>query len=536
METVGRYQIKELIGKGAMAQVYRAHDPGIDRTIAIKLLQHELIQNPEYRARFVREAKAAGVLSHPNIVTIFDVGEHEDRPYIAMELIDGATLSEVVKSGKKFQLPAVLAIGIQLARGLDYAHKKGVIHRDIKPGNIMLLKDATAIKIADFGICRIESGDATQSTHLGQVLGTPNYMSPEQVLGHVVDSRSDLFSVGVVLYQLLTGALPFEGETLATVAYKIVKEDPVPIDKLRPDLPLKLRRAIDRALKKQPERRYQSGEEFAQALQQVADEISQEADTPGKPRAFSLQWRWAASMAAIVAITMLIASAFIYHHLSLAITDQVMSYGGSLAKFMASQSALPLRIEDEHPRLQVFIEDTTSPQDFAYLVVLDAAGMIQGSNQISEIGQAYVPMRGTPLATKDPELKVQSSVLAGGRRVLDFSVPVLFLKDNQAIVGGHVHLGLFQEPLTRVANLSLVLMGVLLVVTSTAVALGGFVLAKRLLKPIRILANSLVELGKGHYDYRISETRQDEFGELFRAFDDAASKLQQRHDDASKKG
>ena len=265
MEEVGRYQVDQMVGEGAMARVYKAYDPKIDRTLAIKLLKSHLLTDEEYRVRFFREAKGAGILSHPNIVTVFDVGEEDNHPFLAMEWVEGTTLADVLKQGRKFSAKEVVEIGIQLARALDYAHRKGIVHRDVKPGNIMLVKDSLTVKVADFGICRISEADTqvqAQHTQMGDVLGTPHYMSPEQVLGEKVDSRSDLFSAGVVLYQLLTGALPFDGDSLISVAFKITKSDPPSIDKLRPDLPLALRRVIDRALKKQPDKRYQTWRGF----------------------------------------------------------------------------------------------------------------------------------------------------------------------------------------------------------------------------------------------------------------------------------
>jgi len=245
MEEVGRYQVDQMVGEGAMARVYRAYDPKIDRTLAIKLLKSHLLTDDEYRVRFFREAKGAGILSHPNIVTVFDVGEEDNHPFLAMEWVEGTTLADVLKEGRKFTAKEVVEIGIQLVRALDYAHRKGIVHRDVKPGNVMLVKDSLTVKVADFGICRITEADTHvqgQQTQMGDVLGTPHYMSPEQVLGEKVDSRSDLFSAGVVLYQLLTGALPFEGDSLISVAFKITKSDPPSIDKVRPELPLALPR------------------------------------------------------------------------------------------------------------------------------------------------------------------------------------------------------------------------------------------------------------------------------------------------------
>ena len=253
MEKVGRYQIREAIGEGAMAKVFKAYDPDINRDLAIKVLKSQLRGDSEYHLRFLREAKGAGVLSHPNIVTVFDVGDDGGHPYIAMELIEGPTLSDLVGgSNKQLPVKTVVEIGIQLVRALDYAHKKGIVHRDVKPGNIMMIRDSTTIKVADFGICRIDNSDATQATQVGNVLGTPNFMSPEQVLGEKVDSRSDLFSAGVVLYQVKTGHLPIDGEMLIHHAYKDIKPEAVSIDELVPVLPQHLCRIVDPPPKNRP--------------------------------------------------------------------------------------------------------------------------------------------------------------------------------------------------------------------------------------------------------------------------------------------
>ena len=524
---IGRFQIRDLIGQGATAKVFRAYDPEINRTLAIKVLQPELSRNEDYRMRFLREARGAGVLSHPNIVTVFDVGEVEDQPYIAMELIDGQSLSELLKEKKTLPVENVVDIGIQLAQALDYAHKRGIVHRDVKPGNIMMVKGTNTIKVADFGICRIEGGDTTQKTQVGDVLGTPNYMSPEQVLGQKVDSRSDLFSAGVVLFQLLTGALPFEGDTFVSVAINIVKSDPLTLDKLRPDLPLSLRRLVDRALKKQVDKRFQSGEEMAAALAEVAKELAETRRPKGRAR-IPLQVRWALIMAAVVAITMTVTAGFIQNRQYRALLDQVMGYGGSLAKFMATQSAVPMLSED-WAAIDVLVQDTVSRQEFSHLVVADHTNVIRGSNNAGEVGKRYVAPQAKAVTTRETGVKVQSHRLSDGREVLDFEAPILFQGRNI----GTVHLGIFQTPLSRVANLTLVLLGVLIVVTSVAVAVSSYYLAQRISGPLRVLRNSLHELAEGRYDYRIAEARDDEFGELYAAFDSTASALQQRHEPPS---
>ncbi len=524
MEHVGRYEIVDVIGEGAMARVYKAHDPEIGRTVAIKLLKSQLRDDWEYRTRFLREAKGAGVLSHPNIVTVFDAGEQEGHPYMAMEFVEGSTLADVIREKKPLTLAAVVGIGIQLAKALDYAHAKGIVHRDVKPGNIMLLRDGLTIKVADFGICRIDDSEATQATQVGNVLGTPHYMSPEQVQGEKADARSDLFSAGVVLYQLLTSTLPFEGDTLITVAYKITKTEPTPLDKLRPDLPLSLRRIVDRSLRKQPEKRFQTGAELSQALIGVAREL---AETGGakKELRIPLRVRWALIMAAVVAATMTVSAAFIYNKQRHAMMDQVMTYGASLVKFMATQTAVPMLAED-WSATDVLVQETIGRQDFSYLVVIDDAGVIRGSNDAAQEGAPYAAPQLTPVATREDGVNVQRTQLTDGRDVLDFAAPILF--QDKPI--GQVHLGMFEAPLAAVANLTLMLLGILIVVTSAAVATGSYLLAQRLSEPLRVLRNSLVELAKGRYDYRITDTRSDEFGELYSTFDRTADALQQRHD------
>ena len=525
VQRLGRYQVRELVGEGAMATVYKAYDPEINRTIAVKLLKAQLREDDEYHNRFVREAKGAGILSHPNIVTVYDVGEDNKHPYIAMELVEGPTLADYLRERKMLSTHEIVQIGIELTRALDYAHRKGIIHRDVKPGNIMLAGESHTVKVADFGICRIDDSDATQQTQIGNVLGTPHYMSPEQVLGQKVDARSDLFSAGVVLYQLLTGALPFEGDTLISVAYKITKAEPAPIDKVRPDLPHSLRRIIERALKKQPEKRFQSGEEFAKALQGVATELAEEDRAKEHGRRIPMGVRWAVIMAALVAATMSITALVLYKQQYAAMMDQVKGYGGSLAKFMATQNAVPLLSED-WAAIEVFVQETANNQDFDSLLVIDNDGIVRGSKDPAQIGTKYTPAASTAESSDDPAVKVSRTRGARGTNVLDFTAPVLF----QSKRIGEVHLGLHEAPLTRVANLMLVLLAVLTLVTTLAVAAGSFFLARRLSGPIRVLRNSLEELGRGRYDYRIAEKRNDEFGELYTTFDVAAAALEARHD------
>ena len=264
-ERFGRYEILTELGRGAMGIVYKAHDPKINRVVAVKtfsLAGQPPEEEQEYRARFFRKAEAAGRLSHPGIVTVFDVGEEPETraPYIVMEFVAGQSLDKLLLSQEDRKLPpdAALQITLELAEALDCAHGQGVVHRDLKPANILLTEDGHA-KIADFGVAKLNLATATLA---GRTLGTPAFMSPEQLNDEPVDGRSDLFSLGVILYTILTGYRPFQGNSALTVAFKVVNRDPIPATILDTGLSPGLDYIISRAIAKDPSQRYQRGIEM----------------------------------------------------------------------------------------------------------------------------------------------------------------------------------------------------------------------------------------------------------------------------------
>jgi hypothetical protein len=271
-ERFGRYEILAELGRGAMGIVYKARDPKINRVVAVKTVS--LAGQPpeeelEYRERFFREAEAAGRLSHPGIVTIFDVGEEPEThaPYIVMELVAGQSLDKLLLARDDHKLPpeVALQVTLELAEALDCAHGQGVVHRDLKPANILVTEDGH-VKIADFGVAKLNHANHTST---GRVLGTPAFMSPEQLAGEAVDGRSDLFSLGVVLYTVLTGYRPFQGNSVLTVAFKVVNRDPVPATILDTELPPGLDYIISRAIAKDPSQRYQRGMEMVRDIQEL---------------------------------------------------------------------------------------------------------------------------------------------------------------------------------------------------------------------------------------------------------------------------
>ncbi len=283
-QVIGRYEIIEELGRGAMGSVFKARDPVVGRTVALKTIHSAALsgsQSDEYRARFYREARASGVLAHPGIVPVFDVGEHEGAPFLVMEFVDGRTLADAVKKGERLTLDRVCEIGQQLAEALGYAHRQGVIHRDIKPANILLTSRAVygseRPRITDFGIAKLAASEITTT---GQLLGTPSFMPPEQFTGAPIDGRADLFSLGVILYSLATGEQPFPGETMTAVSYKVVHTDPVPPAKLNPAVPARLESVILKCLAKNPAERYQTGEEIAQDLAAIRTSAVATAQQP----------------------------------------------------------------------------------------------------------------------------------------------------------------------------------------------------------------------------------------------------------------
>jgi len=272
--TLGKYEIEKELGKGAMGIVYLGRDPKINRTVAIKTMalsqEFEEDELDEVKSRFFREAETAGNLSHPNIVNIYDVGEEHDLAYIAMEFLSGYDLTRHTKPDALLPLPTVMGIVFKACQALDVAHKSNVVHRDIKPANIMFEPESKQVKLTDFGIARITDSSKTKT---GMVLGTPSYMSPEQLSGKKVDGRSDLFSLGVTFYQLLTGKLPFKGDSMATLMYKIANEAHPGLRQIRPELIEQrpcLSAIIDKALQKDVEQRYQTGLEMARDIQRCA--------------------------------------------------------------------------------------------------------------------------------------------------------------------------------------------------------------------------------------------------------------------------
>lgn len=272
---LSKFELHELIGEGAMGVVWKAYDSVLRRYVALKLLSTQFAKTHDMRERFLREARAAGALQHPNIVTVYDLGEAEGQLFIAMELVEGRDLSELIASREPLALERKLDIVLEVLQGLHYAHERGVVHRDVKPSNVRIATDGR-VKIMDFGIARLQSADTTGS---GAIVGTPTYMAPEQITNGAISAATDVFGVGCLLYELLTYQKPFEGESLHGVLYQVLTTDPKPLRTMAPSIPASLERVVAKAMNKVPQDRYETARQMHQMLLGIRAALSGATDS-----------------------------------------------------------------------------------------------------------------------------------------------------------------------------------------------------------------------------------------------------------------
>ncbi len=523
LDKIGRYEVGDLVGEGAMARVYRARDPEIDRIVAIKLLKEELCVDKEYVNRFLRESKAAGAISHPNIVTIFDVGRLGDTPYITMEFLDEKSLADVLTENAKLTVKQVISIGIQLARALDHAHRRGIVHRDVKPGNILLMEKGQTVKITDFGIARLDSSDDLQKTNAGTILGTPRYMSPEQAAGLAVDGRSDLFSLGVILYELLTGKKAFDSNNVATLVFQIMHKDPTPIRTLSPDVPIGLQRIVAKLLAKRADHRFQTGAELAEAFGRELASIAAQEEEASRNKFVSLRVKWAALVGSAIAIVFALSMGAVYYVETGVIRGEVLDSGAALANFVATQTAVPVLSQNWVP-LELFVQDASERGSFDYLVVTDHDHIVKAATVKELVDKPFTPFTNAKTVMKSADLSASEVTLPDGKAAFLFDAPILFQKTEI----GRIYLGVDRAGMDNVLRSTLLLMSNLGLLTVLSAVGMLYVFGGLLARPIRLMSKSLHDFGAGDLDRRISETRNDEIGQLFIAFNRMADGIQAR--------
>ena len=523
MRRLGRYEVGEELGRGAMATVHQGYDPQIRRTLAIKILHDDYACDPEYRQRFLTEARAAGTLTHPGIVTIFDVGEAEGRPFIAMELVDGLTLEAYAEQFRPLLLRNVLKVAQQLAEALDYAHRHGVIHRDIKPENILVTSATVNIKVMDFGIAETLFDPEWHASDHSASAGTPHYMAPELVSGGGADNRSDLWSMGVVLYELLTGHRPFlDGET-GRVLQRVLGE-PVPEPRpIVPDCPADLVAVVRRLLERDPAKRYQSAAELLVDLQRIDEERAERERAGVGRRIVPLRLRWTAVMGGIVAMTLAMGAYLVQQKQNEVMTDLAFDYGSTLAGTIAWESAEDLLLEDSIA-MQARLHDMQANREIELLSVSDRHGRIVASSDADDLGEPRREPPGDALLLSREGQSVWSAAGPDGSEVILFEAPVRF----QDFELGHLQVALSTVSLRDAGRTTMVALSLLTVVTVLAVLLGMYVFARRLQVPLETLRGALDQIAQGRLDTRIRVRRRDDFERVFSAYNVMADSLEAR--------
>jgi serine/threonine-protein kinase len=532
VRSIGRYRIDEPIGEGAMAHVHRAHDPSIDRPIAIKLLKSEFRSDSEVSRRFLSESRAAGMLSHANIVTIYDVGEADGTPYIAMEYVDGVPLEDMLAAQGRMTADKVAMLGAQIASALAYAHAQGVVHRDIKPSNILICDNGRTAKLLDFGIARIDGRDVAASqrhaarTQAGAVLGTPRYMSPEQALGLPVDARSDLFSLGVVLYEMVTGKIAFTGAGLATLAIQIAQEQPLEIARHVPDCPKGLRFLIGKLLAKKPDQRFADAAQVAQALRREYDAATGELAQPQE--GLIKRYRLPLLLGLSTLLALGAGVDFVVKQEKAVMQDMALTSGSSIASFVARNAALHVAenagrraAEQDWAPLQAFAVAAASDPSLRNLVITDEHDVIRASSNPRLIGRRYHAVPGEAAVS----LAAGSAVTEtpGGFR---FVQPVRYA----GVPFGKVDVIIERGPLDTAQRTATLLLAGFAVFVTLVLGVCSAASVRIWSRPLHRLQRALDDVTAGNLSFRISHRRKDEIGGLFDAMNRMVASLADRQD------
>lgn len=521
--TIGRYRIDSLLGEGAMAHVYLAHDSRIDRRLAIKVLKPALHDEGDVVRRFLAESRAAGMLSHPNIVTIHDIGEADGTPYIAMEFLDGEPLDLMLERQGRLTAERALALGAQIASALALAHQHNVVHRDVKPSNIIICDKGSTAKLVDFGIARVDDIDdeaageaAVRRTQFGQVMGTPRYMSPEQAMGLPLDARSDLFSLGSILYEMVTGKPAFPGTSIATLAIQIAQQRHDPVALHVRDCPTGLAFIIDKLLTKKPGERFASADALHVAL--LREESAVGAHNRVVRRGLPVRFKLPLGLAAASALALMASVGIVLDRQQATLSRMAIASGSSMTDFMARNVALAMaenaglapQQKDWLP-LQAIVEAAARDRNVHSLRITDEAGIVRASDDRRGIGQRL------PGATAGPI----SEATAEGFR---FARPIRYAGADFGRMEMMLGRGAVDAASANARALLLAMAGFVVVMVFAA----GYFAAYQLTQPLRRLRAALDDLAGGNAAFRLSHRRRDELGDVFDAFNGMAAAVEER--------
>jgi eukaryotic-like serine/threonine-protein kinase len=514
---IGRYRIEGILGEGASAEVYAGFDPEIERRVAIKCLHRDVSADSGYRHRFQVEARAAGHLNHPHLVTIYDTGETGDgRPYIAMERMGGESLAHRVEREGLPPLPVILEMAIQITSALEYAHGEGVVHHDIKPENIMFMEGWRQAKLSDFGIAErrgpSRQGEGGEDQLIG---GTPSFMALERLQGKRADARSDLFSLGVVLFWLLTGKLPWSETDDIQQLIRERKRHPQPVIEPRdPSTPSILIAIVRTLLAQSADARYQAASEVIEDLRLAQREYERLQESPLTGSIISLRVRWASMLGATLTLVLLIGLAAIYSKQRTAVNGLALDYGSSLSRMIAHESAENLLLGDR-AATRALVEDVARNRQIHYIAIADYRGQVVASTVPREVGKALPRLNEHDYLSREDDVDSYRSQVQGMHAsMMLFSTPIRY----QDKTVGRLRLGVSDAPLTAAQHTTLWVISAVLAVTLIAVIGAAYWLFRRPLILLDLLGEAMMRVARGDFRYRIRLVRSDELGRLFTAF------------------
>lgn len=519
--TIGRYELVEEIGRGAMSVVYLAKDPEIGRSLAIKLLKHDLVEQEEYRQLFLREARAAGGLSHPGIVTIYDVGIWQERPYIAMELLEGKNLDDYLSDEGPMSLDAALELARQLTIALQYAHKKGVVHRDIKPENILVLDEGKRFKITDFGIARIEHQylEGESLDEQAKVMGTPAYMSPEQISGKGTDFKTDLYSLGVILYKVTKGELPFQAANYGAMMQAVLQQNPEPLNAYS-EQGFIWQSIIFRLLQKNPDLRYIDTDELIEELEALSKEVEQSSQGVAGIRFFSMRARWAIALSSLVLVVMVLGMIWVYDRQNELMNQLVYDYGSSMAQIISSETAEPLLL-DEDVALQAITLDIVENSQILYLSIRDFSDQVQSSSMEDQVGTKHQIFKGSRPISGRKGSKIFENNESFSQDAFLFDTPILF----QDKVIGYANIAIGRNNLVNATRSSLLTMIIWMFVIMLAVFSGVYWLANKFIQRINRTRQVIKDIRTHGQSDLITIDTHDEVGRLQQEVNELTQKL-----------
>jgi len=521
---IDRYEILEQIGIGAMGVVYRVNDTRFACERALKILRSELVGEPDIVQRFSEEGRAAvraaGEISHPNIVTVYDAGEYKNRPYIVMELFRGVPLDKKISNGHKMSVLEVLAIGDQLAGALGSAHTHGVVHRDIKPGNVLVAENSPLAKLTDFSVAQLKASTNSSLTRTGVVIGAPRYMPPEQALGKEVDGRSDLYGLGIMLYELLTGEKAYKSETFTALLIEISQTKLPSVRSVNKDIPPGVERIISKLVEKDPSRRFQTAEELQTAIRREIRSIN--ANELRSKRGFPAELLGAALLSALVGVLLCLAGYVLRDRQINALEEQTAAVGMTYADILADQFSLDFARVGESAgllyELQFKDSKETSNLDFQK-IVMDNGIVLASTLEDETTFEPYEEMR--TLDIKKDNASASLVLLPDGGNSMQIARKIEVGPETSRQPIGTLYVGLPTDRIESIGSLTVSFMLLIALLVASLIGFVSYYLIRRFAQPLELMRDNLRLVATGDNDIRMPGDREGLIGDAFSAFNAA---------------